>query len=465
MKLPTGEIIPASSFLRNDIPAVLYAKFSALSNDGVDFGVTAQASLNINSPTTEFRVISNQSGNDIKFYTKVGATSTLVMTMSGSNGLVTVKSDPSAALGVATKQYVDTANVNLKNYTDTKIVANAVTMVGNITTANTAMKTYVDAANVRMTSFVNASNSSLKAYTDNTITTSNSSMKTYSDATLVASNSSMKTYVDANIISSNSSMKTYVDAANVKMKSYVDAGVAGTVTQVYVDNLVTTTNSSMKTYVDAKVTTANTAMKAYVDTSNSSMKGYVDGQVSTISTAALNALAKDGTNTITGNITPTSNAATISLGSSSNWFANIWSTTFRGKSITAAYADLAEMYVTDQEYEIGTVLVAGGEEELTQCNINQIPVGVISAAPAFLMNDKAPGQAVALKGRVPVKVLGPVRKGEGLTSGYNGVAITSYDAANCPDTLPSSVYLQRVFAVSLENNNDPEVKLVECIIL
>jgi hypothetical protein len=151
---------------------------------------------------------------------------------------------------------------------------------------------------------------------------------------------------------------------------------------------------------------------------------------------------------------------TGNIGTATTYFNTVFA-----KATSAQYADLAEMYVTDKKYDNGTVVAVGGEKEVTACSVNDIAIGVVSAKPAFLMNEKLPGQAIALKGRIPVKVSGPVTKGAGLIAGNNGAAITTYHAGNCPDSLPAAAFLQRTFAVSMEDNDDPDVKLVECVIL
>ena len=143
---------------------------------------------------------------------------------------------------------------------------------------------------------------------------------------------------------------------------------------------------------------------------------------------------------------------------------DIYAVTFRGDAIFAEGADLAEKYLADQEYEIGTVLMVGGEQEVTACQPGNRAFGAVSGAPAYLMNDGlVGGTPVALKGRVPVKVLGPVQKGDKLVASSNGCAGvarillvgTPVRASNFPDT----------FAIALESNDDAGVKLVESIIL
>lgn len=91
-----------------------------------------------------------------------------------------------------------------------------------------------------------------------------------------------------------------------------------------------------------------------------------------------------------------------------------------GASINALYADLAEYYSSDDTYEAGTVMVFGGSAEVTQSTTeNDIKLaGVVSTNPAFVMNDKLEGTrcCIALQGRIPCKIIGPVAKGDMLTT-------------------------------------------------
>lgn len=127
---------------------------------------------------------------------------------------------------------------------------------------------------------------------------------------------------------------------------------------------------------------------------------------------------------------------------------------FVGTATAANYADLAEKYLADDEYETGTVVRIGGEKEVTASHIGYRAIGAVSANPAYMMNAELEGGTfIALKGRVPVKVVGPVTKGQRLESGVHGTA----QACNG--------HYSDVFAIALESNDDPLVKLVECLIL
>ena len=135
----------------------------------------------------------------------------------------------------------------------------------------------------------------------------------------------------------------------------------------------------------------------------------------------------NGTKSMTGSLLPNANL-TLNLGAPTYWFADVYSENFIGTSTTALYADLAERFEADAAYEPGTVVALGGAAEITAVNeeLSDNVFGVISTQPGFLMNGKAGDNdthpAVAMTGRVPVKVTGTVKKGDRLVSAGNGLA-------------------------------------------
>jgi hypothetical protein len=132
---------------------------------------------------------------------------------------------------------------------------------------------------------------------------------------------------------------------------------------------------------------------------------------------------------------------------------DIYASLFQGTATAARYADLAEKYLADQEYEVGTVVVVGGTAEVTASIAGQRAIGVVSANPAFMMNkDLEGGTYIALKGRVPVKVNGTVKKGDRLAAGDNGCAVVVNE---CKD----------VFAIALESSDDAGIKSIEAVVL
>ena len=129
---------------------------------------------------------------------------------------------------------------------------------------------------------------------------------------------------------------------------------------------------------------------------------------------------------------------------------NLLSTT----ATAAQYADLAEKYTSDQEYVPGTIVMFGGDAEVTISDDRTRKVaGVVSTHPAYLMNSHLEGTSVevALQGRVPCKVEGVIHKGDMIIAGANpGVGV----AENSP-------YLGQVIGKALEDYNNIEVGMIE----
>lgn len=131
---------------------------------------------------------------------------------------------------------------------------------------------------------------------------------------------------------------------------------------------------------------------------------------------------------------------------------DIWFRVGNGVASSARYADLAEKYLADKEYEVGTVMTIGGEKEVTECSTGDRAIGAVSAKPGLMMNsDLEGGTYIALKGRVPVKIHGEVKKKQRLIAGPNGTAIATEEPH--PD----------VFAIALEDSNGKN--FVEALIL
>jgi hypothetical protein len=125
-------------------------------------------------------------------------------------------------------------------------------------------------------------------------------------------------------------------------------------------------------------------------------------------------------------IMPTGNASGT-LGSSGVRWNNVFAVNGNFLSVNANYADLAEKYVADAAYAPGTVLMFGGDKEVTQCvhDLCTRVAGVVSTNPAYLMNSGLEGEhtvELALTGRVPTKVRGPILKGDLIVSAGDGHA-------------------------------------------
>ena len=164
------------------------------------------------------------------------------------------------------------------------------------------------------------------------------------------------------------------------------------------------TSARVNTLIDARVT------NSFVDALNVDAD-TLDG----ISSASF--LRADANDSHSGDITPSSDNA-VDLGSSSNRYNEVYAVTFQGTATSAQYADLAEKYESNEELEAGTVVCFAGDKEVTACgtaNDHRV-AGVISTDPAYMMNAGGDGQYVALTGRVPTKVTGPVAKGDLMVS-------------------------------------------------
>jgi hypothetical protein len=131
---------------------------------------------------------------------------------------------------------------------------------------------------------------------------------------------------------------------------------------------------------------------------------------------------------------------------------NLNAVLFQGTATQARYADLAEKYSIEKDWPIGTAMAvcAHGEHEVCPAESSDIVIGVVSENPAYLMNSEAAGQAIALKGRVPVRVFGAVRKGQAVYAWKNGIC--------------STVESLSLVGVALESNDNLDEKSVECVL-
>jgi hypothetical protein len=230
---------------------------------------------------------------------------------------------------------------------------------------------------------------------------------------------------------------------------------------------ITGGNLSGTSIVGTLTTAAQTNITSVGTLGALSVTGNITFGGSLIDTAALEIIT--GSN---GNITLSPNGTGLIVANKdirngqANGVGNIGTTggffnTVFAKSTSAQYADLAEKYTADADYVPGTVVVFGGDQEVTlstQSHATQV-AGVISTRPAYSMNDGLVSEytaMVALTGRVPCLVLGPVAKGDRLvasaTAGHAqrldpaqyqpgciiGKALEHYDALN-PGTIEVAV--------------------------
>lgn len=181
-------------------------------------------------------------------------------------------------------------------------------------------------------------------------------------------------------------------------------------------------------------------------------------------------LLTGGLITATGNITGGGHVGTIYTNSIINTGANgtgnigsssLYFNTVFAKATSAQYADLAEMYQGDESYMPGTVVEFGGTHEITittEVSSTRI-AGIVSTNPSYLMNSGLNALCavpVALTGRVPCQVIGPVRKGDRLVSSMlPGVAQVLDDETYRPGCM---------IGKSLEDWPEATVKLIEVVV-
>jgi hypothetical protein len=245
--------------------------------------------------------------------------------------------------------------------------------------------------------------------------------------------------------------------ANAFMRS---TAVAGNITSTV--NAVTIVNDNgleIGTDGDLSMTVSGSTITIANQTNNGNIIFQVnDGGVDTTVFTAFGANATVGFGNAleVSSINKSGSNAVGNIGSASNYFNRIFAT-----ATTALYADVAERFAADQLYEPGTVVELGGDAEITQVKdpLSNNVFGVISTAAAFLMNGGAGPDTthppVAITGRVPVRVIGTVNKGDRLVAAGNGLA----KAANYSDlTAFNSI------GRALESKTTDDIGLVEAIV-
>jgi hypothetical protein len=188
---------------------------------------------------------------------------------------------------------------------------------------------------------------------------------------------------------------------------------------------------------------------------NISASGNITGGTLISQSAITGTSLSVSTGSITvGNIVNANANGVGNIGSSSTYFNTIFA-----KATSAQYADLAEHYESDADYAPGTVVVFGGNKEITvtELRADARVAGAVSTQPAYLMNSQCAGLPIALRGRVPVQVVGPVTKGDSL--------ITSTESGYAESIGHDVSYGQAVFAKALETNLDPGKKTITAVIL
>ena len=242
---------------------------------------------------------------------------------------------------------------------------------------------------------------------------------------------------DDNSVAFTAVTKTFTGSFAGTLTGNVIGSVTGTATNALTLNSLIGEQGAVATSVVIRDGSANITATRFIGTADKSNRLKID-----------DAAVDTDVDYRSAKTTKTANTIAARDGSG-----NLLANTFDGTATAAQYADLAEKYLTDTEYEVGTVVVVGGTAEVTASSYGELAIGVVSENPAFMMNkDLVGGTYIALKGRVPVKVSGKVNKGDRLVAGNNGVAQVADDRLD-------------IFAVALESSDDAGIKLIEAVVL
>jgi hypothetical protein len=281
-----------------------------------------------------------------------------------------------------------------------------------------------------------------------TVDTTAKTIRVHDGATAGGSNVATVSYVTAAIsaLSANSISSGTSSVAVIASGGNIRSNIAGSTVQTISTGLVAITgdlsvsgNATLSgNILGDRVQNGTTSFDIQTPSGNANITIGATSNVAVFSTTGLavaGTVSVSGTGNITGaNLVATTAVFTPSIiNSGSNGVGNIGSSTTYfntvfAKATSAQYADLAEMYVSDTDYPAGTVVVFGGDKEITisSASHSTAVAGIVSTNPSYLMNSTQQGEYVlpiALTGRVPCRVQGPVRKGDVLVaSATPGVA-------------------------------------------
>ena len=347
--------------------------------------------FNVNTTTTDANIKSNISGGNLIIQANVSGTTFNVATALGASGTFAIANGATVGTTLAV-----TGNSSGGNLT----TSGQVSAIGNVTGGNVITAALVQGATLSATANVQAGN-----------------LRTAGQVSATG-NITSAANIAASYLLGNGSQLTGL-SLGVSVTKFENGTTEGNI-GVSGGNV----NFDVGGVANVLVLTTGTAFFA--------------GNVSTIG------IEKTGTNAI-GNI-----------GSSSNYFNRVFAT-----ATTALYADVAERFAADELLEPGTVVELGGTKEITRSteDLSENVFGVISTRPAYTMNGGAGEDdthpAVAMTGRVPVKCVGTIRKGDRLVSAGEGVARAAQ---------PGEATAFNVIGRSLENKHTPELGTIEAIV-
>ena len=329
--------------------------------------------------------------------TSVGTLTSLAVTGNISAGNVSATTFTGALSGAATSAT-----------TAATVTTNAqpnITSVGTLTSL--AVTGNISAGNVSATTFTGALSGAATSATTAATVTTNAQPNITSTGTLTS------LAVTGNISAGNVSATTFTGALSGA------ATTAGTVTTNAQPN-ITSVGTLSSLAVTGNLSTGNISASGNISAGNFVVTGAGSPTISSSGTLSISATSGVTINNV---VTLSTGANTTAGTLTGNW------TLSTGSRMQATYADLAEYYAGSEKIEPGTVVEFGGEHEVQICNLymSTLVAGIVTTYPAYVMNsgiDCTYPVAIALQGRIPVKVVGPVKRGDMLVSTNNGHAIS-----------------------------------------
>jgi hypothetical protein len=384
--------LQSSQFMRSDANTSTTGTLNVLNNSGLTVGATNAISMT--QSTNDGLVRSSISGANLTIQSNVGGTIFNVASALGANGTFAIANAATVGTTLVATGNITGGNVN---------TAGLVSATGNVRGGNIVSVASISGVGVTATGNITGNNiSSTNAISAGT-TISAAGNITAGSGSFFIGNGSQLTGLSAAV------SVTKIENGT----SVVQIGASGG---------------------NANVTIGGTSNVVVFTTSTTFFAGNV----------SVPAIEKTGTNAV-GNI-----------GSASNYFNRVFAT-----ATTALYADVAERFEADEILKPGTVVELGGAKEITRArdDLTERVFGVISTRPAYTMNggagDDDTHPAVAMTGRVPVQVIGVVRKGDRLVSAGNGYARSAQ---------PGEATAFNVIGRALVDKLDPESGTIEAIV-
>jgi len=225
-----------------------------------------------------------------------------------------------------------------------------------------------------------------------------------------------------NFTGANGEITVDTTVGTLRVHNGVDQGGSNIATTSYVDTAISSLSSNSITDGTSNFAIIATDGNIRGNVGGSTITNIYSGGLEVTGTVSATTFAGTVTTAAQPNITSVGTLSSLNVSGAISAGGTVTGTSFIGVATSAQYADLAENYLADAHYIPGTVMEFGGDAEVTVSTVDHSPavVGVVSTQPAYLMNSELTGAhpvAIALTGRVPCMVQGPVKKGTVLVSG------------------------------------------------